>query len=63
MAELQIEASQLLEALHDAEVALAILREDLAAKQAALDVDERKVVRLEQLITTLRSRLYALPTP
>lgn len=57
----EVTAARLSEALDETEAALAALRESLAARQSALDDEERRAIRMEQLIAALRSRLDALP--
>lgn len=57
MAELQIDPVRLRAALTEAEADLAALQKTIANQQEAITEDERRAVRIEQLITALRSRL------
>lgn len=57
MPELQIDPARLRAALDEAEADLAVLRRAIANQQEAITEDDRRAVRMEQMIAALRSRL------
>lgn len=60
MPELQLDPARLRSALNEAEADLAALQKVIAERYEVIDEDERRAVRIEQMIAALRSRLAGM---